>query len=82
MKRPETIRLSLLPPGAAGTVVSVTAREGMQQRFSALGLIEGAPVACLGESPFGDPRAYRICGAVIAIRNADAAGVLLRRAEP
>ena len=37
----------------------------------------GAAVACVGRSPLGDPGAYRIREAVIAIRDRDARGVLL-----
>ena len=37
-----------------------------------LGLTHGARVRCLFAAPGGDPRAYRIRGAVIALRSEDA----------
>ena len=42
-----------------------------------IGLVHGTVVKCLGASPLGDPSAYLIRGAVIALRSQDAAGVLL-----
>ena len=43
----------------------------MIRRFTDIGLIENTLVECVGESPAGDPKAYLIRGAVIAIRNED-----------
>ena len=42
-----------------------------------LGLTHGARVRCLFAAPGGDPRAYRIRGAVIALRSEDAGLVRL-----
>ena len=43
----------------------------MKKRLMDIGLIPGTAVECVGESPLGDPRAYLIRGAVIAIRRTD-----------
>jgi ferrous iron transport protein A len=43
----------------------------MYRRFQDLGLIEGTLVRCLMKSPLGDPKAYLIRGAVIALRKSD-----------
>ncbi|MBP1890741.1 ferrous iron transport protein A [Clostridium moniliforme] len=43
----------------------------LRRRFFDLGIIEGTSIEILYESPFGDPRAYLIRGAVIAIREED-----------
>ena len=40
-------------------------------RFNDIGICEGIDIICIGEGPLGDPRAYLIGGAVIAIRNCD-----------
>ena len=48
-----------------------------QQRFQEIGLIEGTQVECLQKSPAGDPVAYLIRGAVIALRAEDSATVLV-----
>ena len=42
-----------------------------------IGLVNGAEVECVGQSPMGDPRAYLICGAVIAIRRSDGDKVII-----
>ena len=50
--------------------------EEMRRRLYDLGLSEGTQVTCLMTSPLGDPRAYLIRGAVIALRREDAEGVV------
>lgn len=50
----------------------------MRRRFIDIGLIENTVVECVGISPQGDPKAYLIRGAVIAIRNQDSAEILVR----
>lgn len=69
------MRLNELDVGATGRVGEVRLWGAMGRRLRELGFLEGEPVTCVGVSPLGDPRAYRICGAVIALRNADAARV-------
>ena len=58
--------------GETVRVVSLLAEGRMRRRLADLGLIPGAEVSCLGRSPLGDPSAYLIRGAVIAIRRRDA----------
>lgn len=58
--------------GETVCVVSLLAEGRMRRRLADLGLIPGAEVTCLGRSPLGDPSAYLIRGAVIAIRRRDA----------
>lgn len=58
--------------GETVRVVSLRAEGRMRRRLADLGLIPGAEVTCLGRSPLGDPSAYLIRGAVIAIRRRDA----------
>ena len=50
---------------------------GCNAKFSRLGLIPGTAVVKVGVSPMGDPCAYRIRGAVIALRNSDCKNVLV-----
>mgnify|MGYP001181001857 CR=1 FL=1 len=57
--------------------IAVTA--SVRRRLLDIGLVEGTEVECVGRSPGGDPAAYLIRGAVIAIRDADAAGILVSR---
>lgn len=71
--------LNELTAGQRGVVRSLTAHGTMRRRLLDIGLTEGALVECVGASPLGDPRAYLIRGAVIAIRRADARNVLIDR---
>lgn len=50
----------------------------MRRRFIDIGLIENTVVECVGVSPQGDPKAYLIRGAVIAIRNQDSEEILIK----
>lgn len=48
----------------------------LRQRLMDMGFVEGTKVKCVRISPFGDPKAYLIRGAVIALRKEDAATIL------
>lgn len=63
--------------GESARVVSVVCNRNIKSRFMSIGLVRGAYVECVGKSPNGDPRAYLICGSVIAIRSEDAAGIVI-----
>lgn len=75
----ETIDLAALDAGESAVVETVGGADAMRRRLMDLGLIDGTRVTCLGKSPAGDPAAYLIRGAVIALRGADAAAVTARR---
>lgn len=64
--------LSSLKPGQAARVTGLEGAGGMRRRFQDLGVIPGTVVECLYKSPLGDPQAYLIRGAVIALREKDA----------
>lgn len=49
-------------------VVSIDAKGELRRRFFDLGIIEGTIIEVLYRSPFGDPTAFLIRGAVIAMR--------------
>ena len=53
-------------------VLSLRDRGDIRRRLQDLGLIPGTPVSCLARSPLGDPCAYQIRGAVVALRREDA----------
>ena len=67
--------LSDLRNGEKAHVASIDPQCGIRQRLMDIGLVHNSEVECLGRSPGGDPIAYLICGAVIAIRKEDAAMV-------
>lgn len=64
--------LSQLPIGSSGKVETILPYCEIRRRLQDIGLIENTTVTCLFQSPLGDPRAYRIRGAVIALRKRDA----------
>lgn len=74
----QLIRLNDLAPGQRGRVLSLDVTGGMRRRLLDLGLVEDTAVECLGRSPGGDPAAYLIRGAVIALRDSDSRGILIR----
>lgn len=67
--------LSDLRRGQFAEVTALRAQGSTRRRFQDLGLIQGTMVECLGASPLGDPCAYLIRGAVIALRRSDASAV-------
>ena len=75
----ERLPLSALREGESGYVMQIHAQPAMERRLADLGLIPGTRVTCEARSPAGDPVAYRIRGALIALRRKDAEGILLER---
>ena len=69
--------LTQLERGQKAKVVSLTETGSIRRRLQDIGLIEGTQVECLQKSPAGDPVAYRIRGAVIALRAEDSAKVFV-----
>ena len=70
--------LSSLSCGQTAEVCALRAEGPMRRRLQDLGLICGTKTQCVGISPLGDPMAFRIRGAVIALRRADADSVWIR----
>lgn len=65
--------------GDKAVVEIIRVHGSMRRRLLDIGLVQGTSVECIGRSPLGDPAAYLIRGAVIAIRESDSRGVLVRR---
>lgn len=62
-----------------GKVVSVNNEASLYRRFLDIGLIPGTEIECVLKSPSGDPSAFLIRGAVIAIRAADSGNVIIKK---
>ncbi|CEP66243.1 Transcriptional repressor, C-terminal [Moorella glycerini] len=71
--------LSNLRPGSSGEVVSLQARGLTRRRLLDLGLVPGTRVVALRRSPSGDPTAFFIRGATIALRREEGRQVLVRQ---
>lgn len=72
--------LDCLAVGRQATVAALSAPEAQRRRMLELGFIPGRTVAAVQESPWGDPVAYAVCGAVIALRRADARRIAIQPA--
>lgn len=71
----ERMSLSALKPGEKGRVCGLFLAEDIKRRLQDMGLVRGVSVECAYKSPLGDPAAYIIKGAVIAIRNKDSSNI-------
>lgn len=74
----DRIRLSELGPGQRATIEDLLSFDDMRRRLQDIGLIEGTNVECIGKSPLGDPAAFLIKGAVIALRCEDSDTILVK----
>ena len=74
-------KLSDLKQGEKALVFQINSKNEIARRFRDIGLINGTEVSCVHKSPLGDPSAYSIRGALIAIRSEDADTVLVRTSE-
>ena len=66
--------LSHLGEGETGIVSNILSTGSIRRRLQD---IEGTNVKCMQKSPSGDPVAYNIRGAVIALRTEDSGNILI-----
>lgn len=71
------IPLSALPLGKKAKVKVLTSNGAARRRMQDLGLTLDTEIEALHKSPSGDPVAYQIRGAVIALRLDDTARILV-----
>ncbi len=69
--------LNDIEPGQTALVKELLSTGSIRRRLLDIGLIENTTVKCLGRSPGGDPSAFLIRGAVIAIRSEDCCNILI-----
>ncbi len=77
---PEVKKLSQLETGERAEVVALSEaiRGFSRRRLMDFGVTRGAQVQPVLDNPFGDPRAYRVRGATIGIRNEQADQIWIR----
>lgn len=75
------IPLHQLPVGSFGKVKKLTSEGIARRRMLDLGLIHNTIVESLRKSPAGDPIAYEIRGAVIALRSEEASKILVESVQ-
>ena len=71
--------MDCLQAGEKGRVWALELRGAMRRRLQDMGLVEGTEVECVLKSPSGDPTAYGVRGALIALRAEDARQVLVTK---
>lgn len=67
-----SVTLDQLPVGQDCQVRSLTAPDKLRRRLLDLGFIPGAKIRIKRKAPLGDPTAYLVRGAVIALREEEA----------
>jgi DtxR family Mn-dependent transcriptional regulator len=80
-ERPAAVRLSALPVGQSARVIGLlpACRGAERRRLQDLGVLPGTQVRAELASPAGDPVAYRIRGALIALRREQAEHIQVER---
>lgn len=77
----ENLSLTEIHPGQYAIVKELKSTGSMRRRLLDIGLVKNTQIECLGRSPGGDPTAFLIRGAVIAIRSEDCKNILVSRKE-
>ena len=75
------VKLSELEEGERAVVAGLETEGALRRRLRDMGVVENNSIVCIGKSPLGDPTAYEICSAVIAIRNEDAEKILVEKVD-
>ena len=73
------ITLNNLNPGEKAKIKSINIDDSIKRRLNDIGLIEDTITECVGQSPMGDPKAFLIRGAVIAIRSEDSSRIIVEK---
>lgn len=73
-----TKNLNSIDVGEYAEIAELLTKGSMRQRLLDIGLTPDTRVQCVGKSPAGDPKAFLIRGAVIAIRKEDCAQILIK----
>ena len=79
MKRNENGTLASLPVGEYATIEEISSDCTIKRRLADLGFVAGKTVECVLKSPLGDPSAYLVRGALIALRRSDAARISVQK---
>lgn len=67
-----------LPIGSTSKIIELCSVGSMRRRLLDLGFAQGSTVRCIQSAPSGDPMAYSVKGAIIALRKDDAKDILVR----
>ncbi len=73
----QQISLDQVRPGECAVVRFLKTAGSMRRRLLDIGLVKDTKIECIGRSPGGDPTAFLIRGAVIAIRSEDCKNIIV-----
>ncbi|MCZ2153751.1 MAG: ferrous iron transport protein A, partial [Bryobacterales bacterium] len=81
LRDPYVVRLSQLPTGQSGEILALSSaiRGFSRRRLLDFGVTPGTRVSPILDNPFGDPRAFRIRGTTIGIREEQAREIWVRQ---
>ncbi len=78
-ERNDITTLDLLCEGEQALLLGMDEKHALYGRLTDLGWTQGTPIRCVRVSPLGDPVAYGVRGAILALRRADSRGISVRR---
>ncbi len=70
--------LDKIPTGKYAIIIAVNTQLSLKQRLYDVGLVPNTKIKVVHQSPSGNPKAYLVRGAVIALRNCDAEKITVR----
>lgn len=73
------LSLNITSIGDTVTVKYLNSTGSMKRRLQDLGIIEGTNIQCILKSPSGDPCAYLVRGAVIALRDEISSEIIINQ---
>ena len=74
--------LDELRAGERAKVVGIEGQGPFRRRLLELGLLPGTEIERTGQAPLGDPLSYRVRGAVVCLRRADARAIEIHHHAP
>lgn len=77
----KAVPLSKLSVGSTAQVLDLTSTGLSRRRMLDLGLVPGTLIEVLRKSPLGDPIAYHIRGATIALRKEESEKILVKQIQ-
>ena len=67
--------------GERARIVAVSVRGGMRRRLQDLGFLENAELSCELRANSGEPAAFLVCGALIALREEEMKAISVERLD-
>ncbi|NMA55543.1 MAG: ferrous iron transport protein A [Firmicutes bacterium] len=74
--------LAQLPPAAEAEIINLNIEGQQKRRLLDLGFVPGTKIKVAFPSPLGDPKAYQIRNTLLALRDAEAVSIMVRRLDP